>query len=295
MGAGCRVLCLPAVRSPRSVTGPPMRDVQSEIDHRGLPLEAVGVAGVRLPVVAFRQPTVAELALSVAVAAEQRGTHMSRLVEALHRYRESMTWAGALALVTDVAQRLQTPRVELEARFPYFLTRSAPVSGAGGLLDIDVVLHALHQQDSLPRLSLTVRVPVQSLCPCSKAVSDYGAHNQRGHVEMVVEPASAESSPSIEELVGMAEAAASAPIYPVLKRTDERHITMLAYDNPAFVEDMARGVASSLRSEERVASFVVRVVNQESIHNHQAVAVLRSDPSGAGAPTVPTTATTKSS
>ena len=246
-----------------------MRDVQNEPDHRGLPLDAVGVAGVRLPVVAFGQPTVAMAELQVSLASDRRGTHMSRLVHLLHQHREAIDEGGVRALLSAVAERLEADHVRVVLRFPAFLSRSAPVSGAQGLLDVDVTVRGT-LDDGEASLRIEVEAPVQSLCPCSKAVSDYGAHNQRGRVVLSVEPVG--SGIDIAGLVAIAEASASAPVYPIIKRSDERHVTMQAYDNPVFVEDMARAAAAALRDHEGVGRFRVRVENEESIHNHQAVA-----------------------
>jgi GTP cyclohydrolase I len=159
--------------------------------------------------------------------------------------------------------------------FPYFLERTAPVSGAKALMDYECTFlgPANCRNDDFV---LTIRVPVTSLCPCSKEISDYGAHNQRGSVTMEVRSVrGGDGSPEliwIEELIEIAEKSASAPVYPLLKRTDERHVTMQAYDNPVFVEDLVRNVAVALKADRRVAAFRVRVVNQESIHNHNAFA-----------------------
>lgn len=252
----------------------PMRDVQNEPDERGLPLDAVGVAGVRLPVVAFGRPTVASADLTVSLAADRRGTHMSRLVELLHQHRESLSLEGLATLLRAGRERLDAERVEARFSLPFFVSRSAPVSGASGLLDLDVTLEGQLDGDALERW-LEVTVPVQSLCPCSKAVSDYGAHNQRGRVILRIAPIG--EAITIDALAALAEAQGSAPVYPIIKRADERHVTMQAYDNPVFVEDMARAVAAELDAHPGVGAFRVRVINDESIHNHQAVAELRRD------------------
>ncbi|MBO6933858.1 MAG: GTP cyclohydrolase I FolE2 [Deltaproteobacteria bacterium] len=246
-----------------------MRDVQNEPDERGLPLDAVGVAGVRLPVVAFGRPTVAMADLQVSLAADRRGTHMSRLVELLHQHRESLDLEGLAVLLADTRERLDAETVHARFALPYFVSRTAPVSGATGLLDLDVVLEGRLGATGT-QCTLEVTVPVQSLCPCSKAVSDYGAHNQRGRVYLRVSPVG--EGVTIDALAAIAEAHGSAPILPIIKRADERHVTMQAYDNPVFVEDMARGVAAELVAHPGVGAFRVRVVNDESIHNHQAVA-----------------------
>ncbi len=254
-----------------------MEDVQSSPDPRGLLLEKVGVAGLRLPVIAFGQPTVASVALSVSVDASQRGAHMSRFLPVFDRHREHLDLARVVQLLTDLREALEATRADLEVRFPFFRDKAAPVSGERGLMAYDAVLRARGETGNAPQISLEAIVAVASLCPCSKAISDYGAHNQRGHVHLQVEPRLRDGVPAamtLDELVATAERHASTPLYPVLKRPDERHVTMLAYDRPAFVEDMARGVALDLREDPRVGAFRVRVVNQESIHDHDAFAEL---------------------
>ena len=175
----------------------------------------------------------------------------------------------------EMRHRLEAESARVEVRFPYFLEKAAPVSGARGLMDYDCWFRGdLHgeKEDFL----LCVSVPVTSLCPCSKKISDYGAHNKRGYITIEVRSAHGpDDRPEliwIEELVELAERSASAPVYPLLKRPDERHVTMLAYDNPVFVEDMVRNVAVRLRDDPRVAWFDVVAQNHESIHNHSAYA-----------------------
>jgi MptA/FolE2 family GTP cyclohydrolase len=157
--------------------------------------------------------------------------------------------------------------------FPYFLERSTPISGLRSVNDYEGRLVA-EVNGPRSQLEVGVRVPVASLCPCSKEISDYGAHNQRGYVDLDVR-CSSEHPVWLQDLVEVAEGCGSAPIYTLLKRVDERHVTMEAYDNPAFVEDIARDAALALRGDGRVEAFTVRVANQESIHNHEAVARIR--------------------
>jgi GTP cyclohydrolase FolE2 len=254
-----------------------MEDVQSSPDPRGLLLEKAGVSGLRLPVVAFGQGTVASIALSVSVPATQRGAHMSRFLPVLDAHREALDLPRVLRLLADLQTALDAERADLELRFPFFRDKAAPISGERGLMAYDAVIRGTAWTGHAPHLSLEAIVAVASLCPCSKAISDYGAHNQRGHVHVEIEPTIADGAPApigLDDLVTVAERHASTPLYPVLKRPDERHVTMLAYDRPAFVEDMTRGVALDLREDPRVAAFRVRVVNQESIHDHDAFAEL---------------------
>ena len=176
-------------------------------------------------------------------------------------------------ILRALRERLQAETARMEVIFPYFLERRAPVSGACGLMDYECSLVG-EANGERADFVLGVRVPVTSLCPCSKAISDYGAHNQRTYVTVEIRtvPSPADSFVWIEELVEVAESSASAPVYPLLKRPDERHVTMQAYDNPAFVEDIVRDVALKLRQDARVAWFRVHARSDESIHNHCAFA-----------------------
>jgi GTP cyclohydrolase I len=182
-------------------------------------------------------------------------------------------------ILEKLRQRLGSRRARFRADFPYFLHRAAPVTGSAALMDYQCRLSG-HDEGSGTVLTLEVRVPVTSVCPCSKAISDYGAHNQRGHITIRVQPCGEEAGQPaivwIEELVEIAEASASSPLFPLLKRPDERHVTMRAYDHPVFVEDMARAAARMLSHDGRIAWFSIEAVNEESIHNHDAFASIDS-------------------
>lgn len=186
-----------------------------------------------------------------------------------------LTVRTAGRLLGEMKHRLGARAARVVAAFPYFIEKFAPVTGARGLLDIETTFTFSDCGRGVDSL-LEVRIPVTTLCPCSRAVSDYGAHNQRCHVTIAVRWAPEDDDEHgiiwIEELVELAESYASAPIYPALKRPDERYVTMLAYDNPAFVEDVARGVASGLSTDPRVLEFYVEASSDESIHNHRAFA-----------------------
>ncbi len=248
-----------------------MQDLQRDPDRRGIPLQKAGVRGLKMPAHCAGQATVLEADLSVSVPADQRGTHMSRFVECLVEEKDRIEATSIDAFHALVRGRLEAEEAQLTLRFPYFIDRAAPVSGASAPFDVEVALHA--EGGVTPRTFIELQVAITSLCPCSKAISDYGAHNQRGTVSIKVRFSGA--APRIEDLVAIAEASASAPLYPLLKRPDERHVTMQAYDNPAFVEDIARGVAEGLQNDSRVLAFEVEVVNAESIHNHDAFAEVR--------------------
>lgn len=254
-----------------------MEDVQNRSDERGIALERVGVSGLRYPIVVLdrsqsKQQTVADLKLSVALPAHIKGTHMSRFVEVLNDSRGEVTIHTIPSILRRIREHLEADAAQLEVNFPYFIEKQAPVSGASSLMDYECRFDGTVDADG-ERFTLTVRVPVTSLCPCSKAISDYGAHNQRGYIELSVRTASPDSDLIwIEELVELAESSGSSPVYPLLKRSDERHVTMAAYDNPVFVEDMVRNAAARLKSDFRVVYFRVRAENDESIHNHMAFA-----------------------
>jgi GTP cyclohydrolase I len=213
--------------------------------------------------------------MSVGLPKEFKGTHMSRFIEVLNEHRGELTMRTLPTLLLDLRQRLHARTARVEVVFPYFIERPAPVSGATALMDYECSFIG-HSRADGDDFVLGVQVPVTSLCPCSKAISDYGAHNQRGHITIQTRSARLPDGGTafvwIEDLVLIAEQAASSPVYPLLKRPDERHVTMQAYDKPVFVEDMVREVAVSLQRDQRIAWFYVRAVNQESIHNHSAFA-----------------------
>jgi GTP cyclohydrolase I len=257
-------------------------DIQKTEDLRKVALDQVGVCDLRYPITVLdrsqgKQQTIATVSLSVSLPAKIKGTHMSRFIEVLNRYRGDMTMTAIPCILEDLKSRLEAEAAQVRMSFPYFLEKAAPVSGLKGFIDCDATFVGQSGADGT-HFQLQVKVPVASLCPCSKAISDYGAHNQRGVVDMKVRLAEQEGKlPKlwIEELFEIAESSASAPLYPLLKRSDERHVTMQAYDNPAFVEDIARNVSVKLREDERIDSFEVVVTNYESIHAHNAFAVSR--------------------
>jgi len=259
------------MNAPQTIALP---DIQSQQDHRNLPIDAVGIKGVRYPVTIRSgndcAPTVASFAMTVALPASAKGTHMSRFIEALEAQDQALDAAGFRQLVLDMARRLQAQRGAVEMRFPWFTRKAAPVSGAESLLDYDVTWRGA-VSDGDYRFAMHVMVPATSLCPCSKEISAYGAHNQRSHIGIDVDLA---GDLDLRELVGIAERSASCQVYGLLKRADEKYVTEHAYDNPRFVEDLVRDIAAALQRDGRVTRFVVEAENFESIHNHSAVARL---------------------
>ena len=248
-------------------------DVQSLPDTRNLSIDRVGIRDIRQPVrildrSAEEQHTIATFGMYVQLAPEVKGTHMSRFVEVLEEHPGVFSLATFPELVREVAGRLEAERCEVEMHFPYFMEKSAPVSGVTSTLDFEVTLAAeLDGDDIIEQLS--VEVPVTSLCPCSKTISDYGAHNQRSHVTATVELV---EPLWIDDLIALLEDKGSCQLYPILKRPDEKHVTELAYDNPKFVEDIARDVALAFNADGRIGRYRVTVENFESIHNHSAFA-----------------------
>jgi GTP cyclohydrolase IB len=257
-----------------------MEDVQGRPDKRGVPIKMAGISDLLYPIVVLdrsreRQNTIAKIAMSVGLPHDYKGTHMSRFVEVLEKHRGEVTMRTLPGILDELRTRLDAETARIELRFPYFMERQAPVTKASALMDYECTFTGTASTTACDFV-MAVRVPVTSLCPCSKAISDYGAHNQRAYITIEVHGDG--SAPSdhniiwIEELVEVAEAAASAPVYPLLKRPDERYVTMQAFDKPAFVEDMVRDVAVSLRVDPRVSWLRVHARSEESIHHHAAFA-----------------------
>ena len=248
-------------------------DIQSQIDGRSVAIDEVGIKGVRYPVTVLAQgepqSTVAAFSMTVALPASAKGTHMSRFVEILEAHREPLDPARFAAMARAMLERLDARAGTIEMTFPYFVRKTAPVSGVASLLDYEVTWRAHCRLDGASRLTTRVMVPATSLCPCSKEISAYGAHNQRSLVTICVRP---RAPVSIRELVRIAEEEASSELYGILKRADEKYVTERAYDNPRFVEDLVRGVASKLAADSRFSAFIVEAENFESIHNHSAYA-----------------------
>jgi GTP cyclohydrolase I len=253
----------------------PIPDTQSERDERHLAIQRVGIRGVRYPlkvrVAARVQQTAAEWSLDVALPADKKGTHMSRFVAWLNDLdakEEAPDAHGLRAGLQDMLERLHAEEGRIEAAFTFFIRKRAPVSGVASLLDYQGRWIA-ERRAGTTRIWCEVGVPVKSLCPCSKEISDYGAHNQRSMVTIRAEPL---QSIAWEDLVRFAEESASSEIWPLLKRPDEKWITERAYENPKFVEDLVRDVALRLNREPGIGAYSVDVENFESIHNHSAFA-----------------------
>ena len=247
-------------------------DTQAARDGRRIAIQRVGVRGVRYPlelrIGTTLAPTVAAWDLDVALPADARGTHMSRFVAWLDSLDGPLDAATLRRELASMLERLDAAEGRIEARFPFFLRKRAPVSGVESLLEYQGRLIG-ETRDGATTVWVEVTVPVKSLCPCSKEISDYGAHNQRSHVTIKVEPLQEIGWP---ELVRFAEDSASSEIWAMLKRADEKWVTERAYENPKFVEDMVRDVAIRLNADARVGRYSVDVENFESIHAHSAAA-----------------------
>ena len=251
-------------------------DVQSSADHRSLAIQRVGVRGLRYPLKLRHQDgsishTVARIEMTVGLPPEVKGTHMSRFVEILEAEREALDLSGLQVMFVEMLERLDAQEGRAEFEFPYFIRKAAPVSGVESLIDVDVCISVEKRADADTAVMLKVVAPVTSLCPCSKKISDYGAHNQRSAISVT---ARLKQDVSIEELVRIAEEEASCEVFGLLKRPDEKWVTERAYENPKFVEDLVRDIALRLKNDARIASWVVESENFESIHNHSAYALI---------------------
>ena len=253
-------------------------DIQNSRDSRHISIDKVGIKDIRHPIVVRdrnggEQHTVARFNMYVNLPHDFKGTHMSRFVEILNKHEYEITVKSFKTMLAEMTRLLNAESGHIEMSFPYFMTKSAPVSGVKSLMDYEVSFLG-QLQNHKPALQIKVIVPVTSLCPCSKNISEYGAHNQRSHITACVRT---RSFLWIEELIEMVEKVASCELYGLLKRPDEKYVTERAYDNPKFVEDMVRDVAIVFNQDERIAGYTVESENFESIHNHSAYAMLTHD------------------
>ena len=252
-------------------------DVQGFSDSRALAIDKVGIKSIRHPIkVADRsggvQHTVAVFNMYVGLPHNFKGTHMSRFVEILNTREREISVELFEPMLRDMVERLEAESGHIEMTFPYFINKKAPVSGVESLLDYEVTFIGEIAEGGEYEFTMKVVIPVASLCPCSKKISDYGAHNQRSHITIT---AKLDGHLWIEELVAMVEAQASCELYGLLKRPDEKYVTERAYDNPKFVEDMVRDVAGALNAEPRIVAYIAESENFESIHNHSAYALIQ--------------------
>jgi GTP cyclohydrolase I len=251
-------------------------DVQGAADTRRLAIDKVGIKAIRHPVrVADRdggvQHTIATFNMYVGLPHNFKGTHMSRFVEILNAHEREISVETFRVMLREMAKKLEAESGHIEMSFPYFVQKKAPVSGVKSLLDYEVTFIGAISGGQ-EHFTLKVLVPVTSLCPCSKKISERGAHNQRSHVTVAARID--DSFVWIEEFIDLVEKQASSELYGLLKRPDEKYVTEHAYDNPKFVEDMVRDIATGLNADARIEGYVVESENFESIHNHSAYAMI---------------------
>jgi GTP cyclohydrolase I len=253
-----------------------MIDIQNQPDYRNIPIDKVGIKGLKYPVTVRDktnglQSTVAQINMYVDLPHQCKGTHMSRFVEILHVFRKQVSLESLTNILEDMKKILGAESSHIEITFPYFIEKKSPETSSRGLMDYTCSINGSSKSENITDIVLTVAVPVTSVCPCSKEISEYGAHNQRGEVLVSTR---FKKFIWIEEIVELVESAASCEIYSVLKREDEKYVTEKAYNNPKFVEDIARDVSKALMEDENITWFSVSAENFESIHNHSAYAYI---------------------
>ncbi|WP_419787581.1 GTP cyclohydrolase FolE2 [Pseudodesulfovibrio sp.] len=255
-----------------------MEDVQKHQAEIAMPIDRVGVKGLKVPLVirergAGMQHTVAEVSLSVDLPARFKGTHMSRFLEALEHWSGELDYNSFLALLGDIVSRLEARSAHASFVFPYFLNRRSPVSGTGGVMDYTCRVDGVLEHGKLT-FTLGADVPVMTVCPCSKAISEEGAHSQRAQVRILTRFT---GFLWLEDLIEIGERSGSCPVYSLLKREDEKYVTETAFAHPTFVEDVVRAAADGLENHPQVTWYRVEVESFESIHNHSAFAVIESN------------------
>jgi len=256
-----------------------MIDMQNQPDFRNIPIDKVGIKGLKYPVtvrdkIKGSQSTIAEISMYVDLPHQCKGTHMSRFVELVHQSRSEVSLESLSTILEDMKTTLGAESSHIEISFPYFIEKVSPSTGAKGLMDYDCTIVGSSNSDKGADIVLKVAVPVTSVCPCSKEISEYGAHNQRGEVLVSTR---FHKFIWIEDIVNLVEQSASCDIFSVLKRADEKYVTEKAYNNPKFVEDIARDVAKVLIEDENITWFSVSAENFESIHNHSAYAYIEKE------------------
>ncbi len=257
-----------------------MKDIQNHKDFRNIDIDQVGVKGIRYPITVRdknmgEQQTVAEINMYVSLPRYYKGTHMSRFVEILNEHSRRISLQNFSEILEEMKQRLDAESAHMEISFPYFINKAAPVSGSEGLMEYKCTFKGSLNHGS--DIVTTVYVPISTLCPCSKEISDRGAHNQRGEVRLQVR---FKKFIWIEDLIHLVEESASSDVYSVLKREDEKYVTEKAYENPMFVEDIVRDIALKLNKDPNIIWFAVESENFESIHNHNAYAYVEKHKNG---------------
>ena len=275
MSTTCEAVCDTDTPCP---TAQPIADVQNYPDSRKIAIDKVGIKAIRHPVRVLdktggAQHTIATFGMYLCLPHHVKGTHMSRFVEILNGNEREFSVESFEQVLRSMVEKLEAQSGYIEMSFPYFVNKKAPVSGVESLMDYDVTfIGEIRNGEYLQ--SMKVLVPCTSLCPCSKQISQYGAHNQRSHVTISVRT---NAFVWIEDIISIAEENASSQLYGLLKRPDEKYVTEKAYENPKFVEDLVRDVAAALNKDDRIGAYVVEAENFESIHNHSAYALIEND------------------
>ena len=251
-----------------------MEDIQNHTDYRNIDINQVGVKGIRYPITVLdkdmgEQQTVAKINMYVDLPRYYKGTHMSRFVEILNEHSRRISLQNFSEILDEMKKRLNAESAHMEITFPYFINKRAPVSGIEGLMEYKCTFKGASNKRH--DLIVMIQVPISTLCPCSKEISDYGAHNQRGEVRLQVR---FKKFVWIEDLIRLVEESASSDVFSVLKREDEKYVTERAYNNPMFVEDIVRDIALKLNEDANITWFAVESENFESIHNHNAYAYI---------------------
>ena len=255
-----------------------MQDVQNQRDYRNIPIDRVGIKNLKYPITVRdkregHQPTVATINMYVNLPHRDRGTHMSRFVEMLHLFRPAVSLKNFSVILEEMKRHLNAASAHVDVTFPYFIEKKAPVSESVGLMDYTCRIIGVSDSEGKIDLVSEVIVPISSVCPCSKEISDAGAHNQRGEVRLSTR---FKKFIWLEDMIELIEGTASCDVYSILKRVDEKHVTEKAFANPKFVEDIVRDVAMKLKQDDNITWFTVSAENFESIHNHSAYAEITS-------------------
>ncbi len=255
-----------------------MKDIQNQRDYRNIPIDKVGIKNLRYPIIVLDrqnsfQHTVASINMYVDLPHEYKGTHMSRFVELLHIIRPDISLERFAEILEKMKQHLNAASAHIEITFPYFIEKKAPVTGVPGLMDYTCRIIGCCDAANKVDLVSEVHVPISSVCPCSKEISDEGAHNQRGEVRLSTR---FKRFIWFEDMIELVEASASCEVYSILKRADEKEVTERSFANPKFVEDIVRDVANKLNEDKNITWFSVSAENFESIHNHSAYASITS-------------------
>jgi GTP cyclohydrolase IB len=255
-----------------------MKDIQSQRDYRNIPINKVGIKNIHYPITVLDrrntvQNTVATINMYVDLPHKYKGTHMSRFVELLHLFRPEVSLKNIAAILNQMKKHLNAESAHIEATFPYFIEKKAPVSKSPGLMDYTCrIIGSSHPGNKIDIISEVI-VPISSVCPCSKEISEKGAHNQRGEVRLSTR---FKKFIWMEDMIELVENSASCDVYSVLKRVDEKEVTEKAFSNPKFVEDIVRDIAEKLNKDDNITWFSVSAENFESIHNHNAYAHITS-------------------